>query len=82
MLSSEVRWFQEGYKKALKNAEKSNKVLMIDFYTDWCAVCQYMDKKIYNDDKFIEELTKLPIIPLKLNAERDEDGKVLSSSLK
>lgn len=82
LLSSEVRWFQEGYKKALKNAEKSNKVLMIDFYTDWCAVCQYMDKKIYNDDKFIEELTKLPIIPLKLNAERDGDGKVLSSSFK
>jgi thioredoxin-related protein len=43
---------------ALKNAEKNDRIILIDFYTDWCGWCKVMDKKTYTDSHIIQYLNQ------------------------
>ena len=50
--SAKVHW-QPSYYAAMKAAKRSGKPMFIDFYTDWCGPCKYLDKTTYQDAKFI-----------------------------
>ena len=39
------------FNKGLSLAQKSQKPLIIDFYTDWCHWCKVMDEKTFADKK-------------------------------
>ncbi len=47
-----VNW-QPSYFAAMKEAKRSGKPLFIDFYTDWCGPCKYLDQTTYQDAKFV-----------------------------
>jgi thioredoxin-related protein len=51
-----VKWVSMQY--ALKNAEKNDRIILIDFYTDWCGWCKVMDKKTYTDSHIIQYLNQ------------------------
>lgn len=53
---------------ALKEAKKSEKPLMLDFYTKWCHWCREMDYNTYTDPK-INELSS-DFICVKVDAEK------------
>ncbi|CAI8798797.1 thioredoxin family protein [Chryseobacterium sp. IT-36CA2] len=43
--------FEDGdFKTLLSKAKKENKLLFIDAYTDWCAPCKLMAKKIFTQE--------------------------------
>lgn len=58
-------------------AAATGKLIMIDFYTDWCGWCKKLDKTTYRDP-LVAQLSR-QFVPLKLDAERD--GKKLAGNL-
>lgn len=61
-----LKWmpFEDG----LALAKNSNRMVLIDFYTDWCGWCKKMDKDTYGDPEVQAYLIKHYVI-IKLDAE-------------
>ncbi|MEX0967477.1 MAG: DUF255 domain-containing protein [Bacteroidia bacterium] len=66
--AEELNWFgwNEGYDKA----EETNKIALIDVYTDWCGWCKRMDRDTYANSE-VMELIEADFIPIKFNPEKD-----------
>jgi thiol-disulfide isomerase/thioredoxin len=71
----EIAW-AKSYDAALKEAGKGKKLIMVDFYTDWCGWCKKLDADTYTDPKVIKEADKL--VALKLDAEDKGVGEKLA----
>jgi thiol-disulfide isomerase/thioredoxin len=52
-------------------AKKENKLIFIDFYTDWCAPCKYMAKVIF-PEKEVGDFYNQHFICVKIDAEKGE----------
>lgn len=66
---AELAWVKS-YDEALKAAAASKKVVMIDFFTDWCVWCKRLDQDTYSD-KQVAEFAAQKLVPLKLDAEKE-----------
>jgi thiol:disulfide interchange protein len=55
--------------KALARASEEKKLVMVDFYTDWCRWCQRMDQTTFADSNVQKALQR--VVSVKLNAEKD-----------
>ena len=64
--ASEPDW--QRLDKALELAKGSGKLIIVNFYTDWCPNCRRMNEKTYRDEEVLKQLGK-SFIPVKLNAE-------------
>lgn len=62
-----INWltWNEGYVKG----KKSNKIILIDMYTDWCGWCKRMDRDTYAKLEIIKIVNK-DFIPIKFNPEK------------
>lgn len=69
VFSDAISWTTD-LKKGLKEARDSEKVAMIDVYTDWCTWCKELDSKTYKDPKVIK-LSK-SFVNIKVNPEKDK----------
>ncbi len=49
----------------------TNKVMLIDVYTDWCTWCKKMDKDTYHTPE-ISDYVNQKFVPIRLNAESQE----------
>ena len=61
-----ITWYS--YEEGSKLAEKKNKKIFIDVYTDWCGWCKQMDKTTFKDAKVIAYMNE-KFIAVKLDAE-------------
>ena len=57
--------------KALALAKDSGKLIIVNFYTDWCPNCRRMNEKTYRDEGILKQLNK-SFISVKLNAESSQ----------
>ncbi len=73
----EVEW--HAFDVGMERAKKENKLLVIDFYTDWCHWCKVMDKDTYGN-KDVMEYAKKNLILAKVNAETAEKFKYKDAS--
>ncbi len=64
--NKKVQWntFDDG----IALSAKQNKLLVIDFYTDWCHWCKVMDKDTYGNSN-VAEYANEHVVLAKLNAE-------------
>ena len=76
----DLKW--KNFSSGLVEAKKSNKIILVDVYTDWCKWCKEMDKNTYANDDVIKYLNKNFVV-VKLNAEGSDsfvyNGKKYSS---
>jgi thiol:disulfide interchange protein len=63
------------FDKAVAKAKSDKKVVMIDFYTDWCGWCKVLDQKTFSEEK-VQKVLKDKMIAIKLNAEAKENLEV------
>jgi thiol:disulfide interchange protein len=62
-----VAW-QRDLRRAMKEAKTSDKMVLIDVYTDWCGPCKMLDTNTYSSPEVVMFLKK-SFICVKVNAE-------------
>lgn len=58
------------FEAASKQAAKSNKIVLIDFYTTWCGPCKMLDKNTWTDPTVIQ-LLEQKTVALRIDAEKE-----------
>ena len=66
-VAKSIEWTWE-IDKAMADAKKLNKPVLINFTTDWCSWCKKMDADTYTNQKVIEKANNF--ISLKVNPEK------------
>ncbi|MDR3613603.1 MAG: DUF255 domain-containing protein [Candidatus Obscuribacterales bacterium] len=46
--ASPMRWGHD-LRRSLNEARSSNKLILVDVYTDWCHWCKELDRQVYSD---------------------------------
>jgi thioredoxin-related protein len=69
--AEEINFEKGDFKEVLAKVTPEKKILMIDFYTDWCKWCVELDKKVYTD-KDVAEFANTHQINWKIDAEKGE----------
>lgn len=64
-----IEWLS--FEEAVKRNETQPKMIFIDFYTDWCGWCKYMDKNTFQDTAVARLMNKY-FYSVKFNAERKD----------
>lgn len=67
--SKKVEWHT--FDKGVDRAMKENKLLFVDFYTDWCHWCKVMDKETFSN-KQVVDFARDNVIMAKINAETSD----------
>ena len=67
--------------KAKSEAKKKKKKIFIDVYTTWCGPCKEMAKTTFTDSE-VGKLFNDKFVNVKMDAENDTDGSLISSSYK
>lgn len=66
-----VEFFEGGFDEALKKAEEENKIVFIDFHTEWCGYCRVMERTIFTQEQ-VGDFYNNHFISLKIDAEDEE----------
>jgi thioredoxin-related protein len=61
-----ITWVK--YDEGLRLAEKLDKMIFIDFYTDWCKFCHKMDRETFSNKEIIDYFDD-NFVAVKINAE-------------
>ena len=64
--SKGITWVN--YDEGLKLAGKTDKIIFIDFYTNWCKFCHKMDNETFSDREIIDYFND-HFVAVKINAE-------------
>lgn len=71
VFSNEITFTNGTYAEVLAKAKAENKVIMIDFYTDWCKWCVELDNKVYTNSD-VADFANAKQINWKIDAEKGE----------
>lgn len=66
--AGEIRW-SKSIAAAQAESKRTGKLLMVDFYTDWCGWCKKLDAETYTDAKVIGLSNR--VVSLKTDAEKE-----------
>ena len=61
-----------GFDAASKRAAQTGKIVLVDFYTTWCAPCRLLDKRTWTDPGVIKALEE-KTVALRVDAEKETD---------
>jgi thiol:disulfide interchange protein len=66
--ASAIAW-ESDFSVALSRASHEKKIVMLDFYTDWCGWCKRLDQTTLSDPRVQQTLHQL--VSIKLNADKE-----------
>ena len=79
-VETKIKWYSLA--EAEKLQKESPKIIMIDFYTDWCGWCHKLDKISYSNDTISNYINR-NFYPVKFNPETSDtitfNGKIYNS---
>ena len=67
--SAEIPFIKEDWQKARTEAAAQKKMMLVDFYTDWCGWCKEMYKTTFRDSAVVAFLNE-HFVPLSIDAEK------------
>jgi len=67
--SSAIQWLE--FDKAVATAKKEGKLMVVDFYTDWCGWCKKMDQDTYTHPEVVK-YARAKLVMSKVNAESQQ----------
>lgn len=70
-LQAQPKYFEGKLDEAIEQAQKHNKHIFIDCYTDWCGWCKVADEKTFANEDVTEFLTDNFVV-VKMDMERGE----------
>ena len=73
-----VQFLDISYEEALAKAKAENKRIFVDCYASWCAPCKKMLATTFKDTR-IGNFMNYQFIPIKVNMEKEGDGKMLKN---
>lgn len=79
MVSAQTNFRDITFDQAIEAAQKENKLVFVDFYTDWCGPCKMMARDVF-PQKELGDYMNGKFVSVKLNAEKE--GKELARSYK
>ncbi|BDI32555.1 hypothetical protein CCAX7_46060 [Capsulimonas corticalis] len=62
-----IEW-QPDWSSAVAQSSRTNKMILVDFYTDWCGWCKKLDADVYPKPAVISTVAQF--VPVRLNAEK------------
>ncbi len=69
--AEELKW-KTNLSQALKTAKAEDKLVLVDFYTDWCGWCKRLEAECYTDEDIIA-LVQKHFVPVKVDGDKHED---------
>lgn len=66
--AAEIAW-AKSLPEAMAQAQRSNRLVMVDFYTDWCGWCKKLDKDVFPHPTVVGAARQF--VSVRLNAERE-----------
>jgi thioredoxin-related protein len=66
--AASIKW-AKSFSDAMAQARKSHKLIMADFFTDWCVWCKRLDADVYTDASVVKLSGQL--VAVKVNAEKE-----------
>lgn len=79
MGGSGIKFSKMTLQKAIKQAQATGKLIFIDVHTSWCGPCKEMAKTTFTDSE-VGNVFNQRFINLKIDAEQDEDGPMVSKA--
>lgn len=70
----DIQW-AKSYEDAVALAQKGNKLIMIDFYTEWCGWCKKLDQDTFSDAKVAKAAGKFASVKVDAEKEGEELAK-------
>lgn len=64
-----IQWLD--FDKAVATAKKERKIVVVDFYTDWCGWCKKMDQDTYGHPEVVK-YAREKLVMSKVNAESQQ----------
>ncbi|MBL7108517.1 MAG: DUF255 domain-containing protein [Candidatus Cloacimonetes bacterium] len=74
LFSDEIEWLIS-FPEAIEQADKSSKIIMIDFTAEWCSWCKKMDETTFQDSNVIQLLNE-KFIPTKLDVDLPQNKEI------
>lgn len=68
---AQVKFADVSFADAQKQAAKEKKLIMVDYYTDWCKWCKVLDQRTYMD-RAVGDFANERYVSIKVNAEKGE----------
>jgi thiol:disulfide interchange protein len=76
---SGIKFSKMSFQKAVKQARSSGKLIFIDVHTSWCVPCKEMAQTTFVDSE-VGKVFNQKFINLKIDAEEDTDGPMISKA--
>jgi thiol:disulfide interchange protein DsbD len=73
MPAKKATFSPEEFEKVLTAAKGEKRPVLIDFYADWCAACQELDRDTYPASEVITHTAEARFLSIKIDATNSED---------
>ncbi len=67
--TADIKW--ESFDAGISKAKEQKKLIVIDFYADWCYWCKVMDRETFSD-KEVVQIIKKHFIAIRIDTEKGE----------